>query len=117
MAIKLPDKIKVAGYDMKVVEWCPHAAGATQKYGEFSSHEMTIRVDTSSVIQRTLDILLHEIYHAIFWAYGIENEDKEERIVNIFSTAMNQIYRDNPDLLRFINESVEVLNNVQEKET
>jgi len=103
---ELPDKIKVAGYDIKIINWHPLQAGNVQRYGEFSSHLLEIKIDMSASDGRVLDILLHEIYHAVYWAYDIQDEDKEERIVNVFSTAMNQVYLDNPDLLRYINESV-----------
>ena len=49
-----------------------------------------------------IDSLLHEIGHTIFWTYGLEDEDKEERIVSIQATAWTQIYRDNPWLLKLI---------------
>ena len=45
---------------------------------------------------------MHEINHAIFWAYCIQNEDKEERVVSTMATAWTQIFRDNPKILRFI---------------
>src|SRR5690606_40211864 len=85
-------------------DWTTIASHAAGRFGEFSNLEMLVRVDSSVNPMKVLDTLIHEINHAIYWAYGIEDEDKEERIVGTMATAWAQIYRDNPDLLRFIGE-------------
>jgi len=74
-----------------------------QRFGECSTYRQEIRVDTSLKPQKLLDTFLHEINHAIYWAYHLEDTDKEERTIGTMATAWAQIYRDNPRLLRFIN--------------
>jgi len=105
--ITLPEKVKVAGYNIAIKDWPPHAASASRRYGEFSANEMEIRIDMSMHSEKVLDVFLHELYHAVFWVYGIRDEDKEERICDQLSAGMSQVYIDNPDILRFINESRE----------
>ncbi len=100
--MNLPQAIKIAAFDIKIEEWKPISASANRRYGEFSSMESNIRIDTSVNYIKIVDTLLHEISHAIYWAYGMEDEDKEERIVATFATAWTQIYRDNPFLLQWI---------------
>lgn len=102
--ITLPTSVRVAAFDVTIEDWTPIASHAAGRFGEFSNLEMLIRVDSSVNPMKVLDTLIHEINHAIYWAYGIEDEDKEERIVGTMATAWAQIYRDNPDLLRFIGE-------------
>ena len=51
---------------------------------------------------KVLDTLLHELNHAVYWAYGMEDEDKEERIVGTMATAWAQIFRDNPEFVAWI---------------
>ena len=102
--MKLPEKIKVACFDIKVENWNPVSASSNRKYGEFSSMEMVIRVDTSVDRIKVVDTLMHEICHAVFWVYGIHDEDDEERTVGTISTGLIQVYKDNPDVLIFMQE-------------
>lgn len=81
-------------------------AAAEGKFGDFSAMDSRIRCDPNAGRIKLLDTLLHEILHGIWWAYGIHDNDGEERTVGTLSTALTQIFRDNPDLLRFIHESV-----------
>ena len=98
----LPKLVKVACFDIKVVEWEQHRANAARRWGEFSAGEMEIRIDTSTDKYQLLNTFLHEVNHAIYWAYGIHDKDEEERIVEIMSTGIMQVYRDNPEVLSFI---------------
>jgi hypothetical protein len=105
--MKRPDKIKVACFDITIEDYTHLKATVDQNYGRFSSMEMLINIDPEIKGKiKEVDTLIHEINHAIYWAYGIEDADKEERIVGTFATAWTQVYRDNPELLAFITESL-----------
>lgn len=102
---KLPTKIKVAGFDISVEPFTPIKQFSENRYGDFNEVTGRIRVENPGVSNlRQLDTLLHELNHAIWWAYGIKDEDKEERTVSVMATGMVQILRDNPKLLKYINE-------------
>ena len=101
---ELPSYIKVAAFDIKVYAWDHRSAAAANRFGEFSCNEQCIRIDTSISRFKTVDTLFHEINHAIYWAYGLEDSDKEERIVGTFATAWVQVIRDAPGLIPFIQE-------------
>lgn len=103
--MKLPEKVKVAGFDISIVEWDHHVASAAARFGEFSCLEQNIKIDKTLGKQKLLDTFLHEINHAIYWAYGMQDEDKEERIVSTFATAWQQIFRDNPEVIAFVSEA------------
>ncbi len=103
--VKRPTQIRILAFDIEIQDWPPHSA--RNKFGEFSALENLIKVDFSTDKINVVDTLLHEINHAIFWAYGILDEDHEERIVATFSTAWVQVYRDNPWLLEFIKHTLE----------
>lgn len=60
-------------------------------------------------VSKLVDTLLHEITHAIWWAYGLEDDDKEERIVRTMGAAWAQIWRDNPHLLGWLNEAAKAM--------
>jgi len=49
---------------------------------------------------QALEVLLHEILHAIFHVFVIKDEDKEERTVSILGTALACLFQDNPELTK-----------------
>jgi len=102
--MKIPTKIRILALDFKIEDWHPHEA--CTKFGEFKPLASLIKVDFSTEKISALDTLLHEINHAIYWTYGMDDEDKEERVVSIMSSAWVQVYRDNPWLLEFIKDSL-----------
>jgi hypothetical protein len=98
----LPATIRVAAFDIRVVEWDHMLANQERAWGEFSCIEQVIRVELVQSKWKVLDTFLHELGHAIFWAYNIKDDDKEEDTVDVQATAWTQIYRDNPHLLDWI---------------
>lgn len=100
--VALPSSIRVAAFDVKVIDWDHLAAATHNKFGEWSCVECAIRIDSTVNPMKVLDTLLHEINHAIYWSYGMMDDDKEERIVGTMATAWAQIYRDNPHLTKWI---------------
>ena len=104
--IPLPKSLRIAAFTFEIEEFHPMAAAACRRYGEFSAMEMRIRIDPQAGDVKTVDTLMHEITHAIFWSYGIDDKDEEERVAGFMGTAWTQIYRDNPDLLRFLTEAL-----------
>lgn len=100
--IKIPNKIKVAAFDIEIKKYAIHQASILGRFGEFSCSELCIRIDPDIMPIKRIDTLIHELNHAIYWVYGMEDEDKEERVVATFATAWTQVYRDNPELLNFI---------------
>lgn len=93
----LPALMRVGGFDIKIEKWTVHQAAGAARYGEFSSIEQVIRIQLGiSSRYKAVDTFLHEVNHALFWAYGIEDEDKEERIVGALGTAWMTLHRDNP---------------------
>lgn len=105
--MKLPSIIRVGAFDFRVEEWPSPAASAERKWGATSFTECVIRVQ---VVDRppmfVLDTLIHEINHVIFWAYQLQDGDKEERIVGVMASGWAQVYRDNPGLLEFIADAI-----------
>lgn len=99
----LPLSLRVGVLDWKVERWAPVAANAARCYGQCSASEQTIRIDLGIVsAQKVANTTLHEIGHAIYYQQGIEDEDKEERIVRGFANGWTQVFRDNPDLLTWL---------------
>jgi len=103
----LSDRIRVHGFDFTIEKWDAHAAVGAGRWGEFSPGEQLIRVRLDMPTpHKAVDTVLHEISHAIYWAYGVDDADEEERIVETFGSAWMQIYRDNIWLLKWIQSSL-----------
>lgn len=107
MVERLPSSIRVGVYDFTLEKWSANRAAGAQRWGEFSTCEMriSIQIDMPTRI-KAADTLLHEVGHAVYWAFGVVDDDKEERIVNLASTGWLCVYRDNPWLLDWLKECV-----------
>lgn len=105
MTPKIPESIKVAGLDIEVELMSPREAHAGTEFGHFSSPELIIKIDETLPRWKMVDTLLHEVGHAIYFIYKIDDDDKEERIVSVQGTAWTQVFRDNPSLIKFISDT------------
>lgn len=107
MSVSLPtSSLRIGPYDIAVLSWEPRSAQANNSSGEFSSTEMCIRINCRTDRLFAVDTVLHEILHAIYWAYQIKPEDGEERTVTVLATAWLQVYRDNPGLLLWLYDTI-----------
>ena len=95
----LPGIIRVGPFDMRILPWAHQEAATRGKFAEFTVPEFAIRIDVSMPPAKIVDSLIHELNHAIFWVYGIEDRDKEERLVGTLATAWTAIFRDSPEVL------------------
>jgi hypothetical protein len=104
----LPETVRVGAFTFAIDKWTSHKAAGNSRYGECSSIEQKIGVQRDMATpEKAVDTFLHEVGHAIYWAYGFEAGDKEERIVSGFASAWVQVYRDNPWLLGWIAKTLE----------
>lgn len=104
---KLPKKLKVAAFDIVVEPLTPVTSLAKNQQGLFNALLQRIEIMTPSIDGlNQLDTVLHEVFHAIYWAYNIEDRDDEERTVATLATGLTQVLRDNPQVLKYINETL-----------
>jgi len=99
----LEPSIRVGAFDISIKDH-PNP-DRLDEWGNFSSRHQRIEIsfdDLSGFPFKFVDTVLHEISHAIWWAYGLEDDDKEERVVATMASAWVQVYRDNPWLIDFI---------------
>lgn len=102
---RLPHSIRVGPFDYVIEKMTSNQSGAMRRWGEFSSLEAKIRVSTNfPTAVKAADTLLHEVGHAIWFAWGIEKGDDEERVVGNAATGWVTVYRDNPWLLDWLKE-------------
>lgn len=104
----LPDSIRVGPFDIRLTRMSASHASAAEAFGYFSREDEVIAVEASpnGSPYGIADTLIHEINHAIFWAYGLRDDDAEERTVATMATGWTQVYRDNPWLLDWLKKAL-----------
>lgn len=104
---RLPASIRIAGFDFTIRRMSSHESNGKGRYGECSTIEQTIYIQENIITNyKAVDTFLHEVLHALYWAYGVDDEDKEERIVGTLSSALMTCHRDNPWLALWIDEAL-----------
>lgn len=98
----LPKSVKISGFDIELIMIGTAEADERAIYGLFSSKESNIRIYHNGNKWKTLDTVIHELLHAVFWAYNIHDDDKEERTVSTVSVGLTQVFRDNPELVKWV---------------
>lgn len=99
----LPTLVRIHLYDFKIEKWHPAVAERAHRYGECATTDQIIRIRTDlSSPEKAADIFMHEISHAVWWAYGVEDSDAEERTINLASSGLVAVYRDNLWLLEWL---------------
>jgi len=77
--------------------------------GAYLSRDDKIILDKGSANGKgaqSINIILHELCHAIYYAYGLDNNSNEEQIVNAMSNGVTELLL-NKELLKFINKEIQ----------
>lgn len=100
---KIPNKIIVAGRSIAVESFPDGIALAKNLYGQFRPDRPAILIDFEYPDpQHILTVLIHEINHAIYSFYNIDDKMDEEKTVTAMAIGWVQVYKDNPKLVEFI---------------
>ena len=97
----LPSPIKVGGFEYKVYERGDFVRSQGQ-FGQCDNDISVILVGTDLTKQMQSNTLIHELFHAIYYVYNIQDNDEEERVVNTFANGWHQVLKDNPDLVNYL---------------
>lgn len=107
---QLPDTIRIGHRDFKIKKMSPAWASDTSNSGEYCGAQEEIRVQVNMPSRHfAVEVVLHEISHAIFDCFGLDDEDdalKEERVIHAMGCGWTQVFRDNPELVEWINETL-----------
>jgi len=95
--------VKVGGMDINIVR----VPLNDEIFGDFSYINSRIRIEEKLVGAVLVDTVIHELNHAI-WAIGNLKTEKEEeeRVVAVMASYWTQIFRDNPELIKWINRNL-----------
>ena len=85
----------------------------TDCYGHYLQRENKIQINTNLEQHDLLNTVIHEILHACCYVGGLttksnplSDEDKEEVVTNTLANQIHIVLRDNPWLIKFIQESL-----------
>lgn len=96
---KIPDKLKIAGYDYTVIKKSESFVSDTQACdGLHNILDNTITINTDRPEQYRDTTFLHEIIHAIIYAY-CDNSGGNEEFVEHFAIGLYQFIKDNKEIL------------------
>jgi len=103
MSVRPPKFVKVGGHTISVRLKSRKQLSA---YGEFDPRRNAIAItsEACSAVQATT--LLHEVLHACYANIGLLVKSREEEaFVQAFEPILFQVLRDNPKLIRYIQEA------------
>lgn len=114
--MKLPDTLRVAGYEVDIVKWDAVAAGAGNSYGTFTSAKLEIGIcqDLPNPMKAAYTFL-HEVMHAVWFVYGILENDEEERVVTLMSLGWTAVHADNPWLSGWIQDTLSANDSIKQE--
>ena len=85
----------------------------TDCYSHYLQRENKIQINTNLEQHDLLNTVIHEVLHACCYVGGLttksnplSDEDKEEVVTNTLANQIHIVLRDNPWLLKFIQESL-----------
>lgn len=99
MKTKLPKEIKITHTTYRV------EAGEIADRGCIHYRRKLIIVSPDSEGTDEVDTLIHEILHGICNHYNIQT-DNEEHIVTALADGLTNVFKTNPDLLRYLKEKL-----------
>ena len=98
--MKLPDRVRVGYRSYALHAWTMQDKERKEQWGECDTNRGEIYVCTEVEPLQKLDILLHELLHAVWSEYNLSEKPDEETAVNILSTGLTQVLYDNPELVK-----------------
>lgn len=97
--MQLPKVVRIAGHPVKV------STGPLKHMGEYTHREGKIKIADDLSTSQGAATLLHEILHSCYRTAYLGPKDAEETIVRNLEVLLYQVIRDNPKLIKFIQEA------------
>lgn len=101
----LPEYLKIGPYWYEVIEadesWEEmHGDGGIS--GLCLNRESRIYVNLTGNRTFDIDTFWHEVKHAIWFVFGLQDSDDEERVVSAMATGELMVLKDNPELFSML---------------
>lgn len=101
----LPKSIRVGYQDFAIEDWKASEAYVNSRSGECDKFHMVIRVRADLETKKKAEVLLHEVLHAAYDMGDLNDGSSEEKVVSVLGMQMTQVWRDNPEFIRFMEAS------------
>lgn len=106
----LPSSIRVGPYPFAIktasLEQMTDASGESH-WGECDTATYLITImDEYPSPARAVDTVLHEISHAIYHVFCLDDDEKEERVVTAMGRGLTLVFLDNPALVAWISRTL-----------
>lgn len=105
--IDFPTSVKVGPFTYEIEEWDPTEALQNGHLGQCDTLNLVIKVQANLPSMRKVEVLLHEIMHAAWDVVSLPGSVEEETAVNALAIALTGVFRDNPDIMRWIEAEME----------
>jgi len=94
--MKIPKSVRIAGVEYSVKWKDVVTLGNTVCYATIDYGNAEIAMSKTAMSEEVANVSLwHEMCHVIIKNSGMDFEENEERVVEVFSQAINQILQDN----------------------
>ena len=99
-----PKAVRIGAFTWAIKDWEARAADNSRAWGMCDKATHTILISGGLKPQREAEVLLHEVFHAIYDVSGMGLMDNmpEEPVVNMLGFHMLQVIRDNPHLMAYL---------------
>ena len=106
-------KVKVGYQDIEIIYEKASFAKPSDAFGEFDHRKNTISIQEELSKTDYACTLLHEILHAIVYynsltqlGQPLDNENKEEVVVNNITNGLIGVFKDNPKILKELEQHI-----------
>lgn len=96
------ETIRVGYRQYELKQWSDAELVTTDSYGQCDKQRAIIYYCTHLDNMLVADTLIHEICHAIWHEYNLQDTDAEERIVHSMGNGWTQVMHDNPELIKYL---------------
>lgn len=102
----LPSSIRIGFRDYQVVELPWQDSDSQERFGDCDTNHSIIRVAMHYGAVRAAHTLLHEVLHGAWDAARLSPREQEEGAVTGLADILAGVWRDNPEFVRFLSESL-----------
>ncbi len=103
---RLPSSLKIGAFDYSVVTMTESEGAGRRVFGEFRPMESEIAICLNSPsLPKLVDTVMHEVLHAVWWHAALDRPNEEEGVLHVART-LTMVFRDNPELLRWLQEAL-----------
>ena len=97
-----PTQVKVGATVYTIEDMHPIVDKLGDEWGNADYCANKITISTKLSTSRYREVLLHEIFHCIFYEWDMQPEDAEERTVSAFAFGMLAVMKDNPAVFKWL---------------